>query len=75
MNENKKGDDFMPNNAILLSRLEDVYLEPTEATRAVCHTCSLCKEDILEGDPCYPILGEVICESCVENALEYAEVD
>ena len=62
-------------NSLVLARLEDVYLEPDEDRRQICCTCSICEEDIREGDEYYEILGETICECCTQEAHRYAEVD
>lgn len=61
-------------NYVAFARLEGGYLEPPEDNRKVCCTCTFCKEDILEGDEYYELLGEIICESCMQEAHHYAEV-
>lgn len=61
-------------NSLILARLEDSYLEPEEDRRRICGTCSICTGDIREDDEYYELLGETVCDECMQEAHRYAEV-
>lgn len=56
-------------------RAEHDFLETTEDSCKVCCQCSVCGEDIYEGDDCYDIGEMCICEACIDDAHHYAELD
>lgn len=59
----------------VLERLERNYLEPPEDRRKVVCKCSACDEPIYEGDDVYELMGFMFCQSCVDDAHSYAELD
>ena len=53
--------------------LENGMLLYREKEREEAHKCAWCGESIYEGDECYDINGEIVCENCIENAKRRAE--
>lgn len=56
-----------------LERIPEPPLDPPEP-RVVCR-CELCGDEIYEGDTIYRFRPYVICERCVEDRKDYAEVE
>ena len=75
MNIQKKKikEEFFMND--VLERLERSYLEPPEDRRRVVCKCSACDEPLYEGDDVYELMGFTFCQSCVDDAHSYAELD
>lgn len=73
LKQKNKGGFFMFNT--MLERLENTYFEPLEDVRRVCFQCSACEGDICEDDDYYKLLGLIICQDCIDDAHNYAELD
>lgn len=54
--------------------LHDQWLTPPEDEAPVCCVCSICGEDIREGEDVYEFGEHNICQECMEYAHTYAKV-